>query len=268
MHQALTKTPAFPAQFRPEYAHTRRPVRQRAAHSQSSPSPEVNSARSSHARVIEATAKASAQSAVALIEAEFKNNRKFYEYKLRCAGVAWHELPDALCEVFALAVMWANSYDPSKSRISSWLGNQVVRTVASSIYGTRRPNWRHQQERELSAEALMTGAEQDSSEMTINSFVSPGAQVDDLNVAAFLNKLSSALTATEAAVFDICGIDLLHERLATVELVQVRELLGVRSLTTVRTFTQKLGDKVRTLALAYFDVHDLMARPSFDKLVA
>lgn len=268
MQQALAATLALPAQFHPEYALSARPIRQRAAHSQSSLPPDANGARFSHARVGEATETAAAESSVALIEAEFKNNRRFYEYKLCCAGVAWHELPDALCDMFALAVMWAKSYDPSKSGISSWLGNQVVRTVASSIYGTRRPNWRHQQERELSAEALMTGAEQESSEMTFDSIGSAGAQVDDLNVATFLNKLSSALTATEAAVIDICGIDMLHERLATAELIQVRELLGVRSLTTVRTFTQKLGDKVRTLALAYFDVQDLMGRPGFDKLVA
>ncbi|WP_250522818.1 MULTISPECIES: hypothetical protein [unclassified Caballeronia] len=268
MQRTRTANSVSPAQFRPEYALSARPICQRAAHSQSSLPPDANGARFSHACPVEATAKAAAQSAVALIEAEFKNNRRFYEYKLRCAGVAWHELPDALCEMFALAVMWAQSYDPSKSGISSWLGNQVVRTVASSILGSRRPNWRHQQERELSAEALMTDAAQDSSEMTINSFVSAGAQVDDLNVVAFLNKLSTELTPTETTVIDICGVDLLHERLTAAQLVQVRELLNVRSLTTVRAFTQKLGGKMRKLALAYFDAQDLVGRPGFDKWAA
>ncbi|MCG7399693.1 hypothetical protein [Caballeronia zhejiangensis] len=268
MQQTITANSVSPAQFCPEYVGADRPVRQRAPQSQSSPSPDASSAPSSRARIIEATAKASAQSTVALIEAEFKNNRRFYEYKLGCAGVAWHELPDALGDLFALAVFWAKSYDPSKSGISSWLGNQVVRTVASSIYGTRRPGWRHQQEREMSAEELTNDTEHAHSEVALGSFCNASTQAEDLAVAAFLHQLSGELTTSEAAIIDICGLDLLYERQALPQLIQIRDLLDVRSLTTVRAIKLKLGSKVRALALEHFDTQDLPGRPGFDKLAA
>ncbi|MDO3515180.1 hypothetical protein Q3P06_25170 [Ralstonia pseudosolanacearum] len=204
---------------------------------------------------------------VALIEAEFKHNRTLYEYKLRCAGIAPHELPDALCELFSLAIQWAGSYDASKSSISSWLGNQVVRTVASSIYGTRRPGWRHQQACEQSTD-LMEDVAPALAEGVVSGFDNVDARTEDLAVAAFLNQLASELTATEAAVVDICGTDLLHERQTLPQLIQMRELLGVRSLTSVRNFTLKLGRKVRALALEHFGAQDLAGRPGFDRLAA
>lgn len=205
---------------------------------------------------------------VALIEAEFKNSRKLYEYKLRCAGIAPHELPDALCELFSLAIQWAGSYDASKSSISSWLGNQVVRTVASSIYGTRRPGWRHQQACELPNGELTNDGGPAPAEGAVGTFDQANTGTEDLAIAAFLDELASKLTTTEAAIVDICGTDLLYERQALPQLIQMRELLGVSSMTSVRNFILKLGRKVHALALAHFDVQNLTGRPGFDKLAA
>ncbi|WP_459199269.1 hypothetical protein ACQVRX_01575 [Ralstonia pseudosolanacearum] len=206
--------------------------------------------------------------AVALIEAEFRNSRKLYEYKLRCAGIAPHELPDALCELFSLAIQWAGSYDASKSSISSWLGNQVVRTVASSIYGTRRPGWRQQQACELSTGELPDDVAPALAEGAVGSLDNANTRAEALAVAAFLNELASELTTTEAAIVDICGSDLLYERQALPQLIQMQELLGVRSLTTVRNSILKLRQKVRALALAHFAAQDLVGRPGFDRLAA
>lgn len=205
---------------------------------------------------------------VALIAAEFKNNRKLYEYSLCRAGIASHELPDAVCELFSLAVQWSGSYDASKSSISSWLGNQIVRTVASSMYGSRRPSWRHQQARELSIGQPMLDGEPTHADVAIDTSHHVDTQPEGLAIAAFLNLLANELTPAEAAVIDICGTDLLHERQALPQLLAIRELLGVHSLTTVRNFTMKLGRKVRALALEHFDAQDLAGRPGFDKLTA
>lgn len=201
-----------------------------------------------------------------LIAAEFKNNRSLYEYKLRRAGIAPCEVQDALCELFTLAIQWSGSYDANKSGISSWLGNQVVRTVTSSMYGTRRPSWRHQQARECSTQALMSDGEQTDADADNAHQV--GTPTDELAVMAFLHLVANELTPTEAAIVDICGTDLLHERQALPQLIAIRDLLGVRSLTTVRTFTLKLGRKVRALALEHFDAEDLTGRPGFDRLAA
>lgn len=218
--------------------------------------------------VIEIDQEARTKANVALIETEFKNHRRFYEYKLYRAGIASQELEDAVAEMFSLAIRWAGSYDSRKSGISSWLGNQVVRTVASSTYGARRPGWRRQQEQELSTEMLMTGMASEPVELTIDGSDGEADQTEDLAVAAFLGQLSEVLTVTEAAAIDICGMDLLHERLTMSQLVQMRDLLGVRSLSTVRHFTQELGNKMRELALEHFDAQDLMGRSGFDKLAA
>ncbi|NKA35777.1 hypothetical protein GO300_03819 [Ralstonia solanacearum] len=209
-----------------------------------------------------------ASTTVALIEAEFKHGRKLYEHKLRCAGIAPHELPDALCELFSLAIQWAGSYDASKSNISSWIGNQVVRTVASSVYGTRRPAWRQQQACELSTGELMSDSMPAVLENAVGSLDCADARTEDLAVAAFLDTLTRELTTTEAAVVDICGTDLLYERQTLPQLMQLRELLGVRSLTSVRSFILKLGHKVRALALAHFEARALAGRPGFDRLAA
>lgn len=250
MHQAGTA--ARRPQFRPEHTSS--------------------SARAFHSKAARLQADAApaalASANVALIEAEFRNSRRLYEYKLRRAGIASHELQDALCEVFSLAVQWAGSFDATKSSISSWLGNQVVRTVASSLYGTRRPGWRHQQEHELSTGELASDLGLSDAEVVISGFCDAGSQAEDLAVAAFLNRLAGELTATETAAFNICGTDLLHQRQPLPLLVQIRDLLGVRSLATVRNFTQKLRHKVRALALEHFHAQDLMGRPGFDKLVA
>lgn len=268
MQQTVAATSALSSRFRPEYAPSALSARRKAARLQFGTSPETSTALPSRTDVAGIAAEARTKATVALIEAEFKNRRKFYEYKLRCAGIASHELQDALCEMFSLAVQWAGSYDASQSCISSWLGNQVVRTVASSIYGTRRPGWRHQQEREMSAEELTSDAEYAHSEVAVGSFCNAGTQAEDLAVVAFLHQLSGELTTTEAAIIDICGTDLLHERQFLPQLIQMRDLLGVRSLTTVRSFTLKLGGKVRALALEHFDAQNLAGRPGFDKLAA
>ncbi|MGT2456543.1 hypothetical protein ACU4GI_26430 [Cupriavidus basilensis] len=218
--------------------------------------------------VIEIDQEARTKANVALIETEFKNHRRLYEYKLYRAGIASPELEDALAEMFSLAIRWVGSYDSRKSSISSWLGNQVARTVASSTYGARRPGWRRQQEQELSTEMLMTGVASELVEMTIDGSDDEADQTEDLAVAAFLGQLSDALTVTEAAAIDICGMDLLHERFTMAQLDRVRDLLGVRSLSAARNFTQKLGNKMRELALKHFDAQDLMGRPGFDKLAA
>lgn len=265
MHAA---TSAVSSRFLPEYVPSAHSARHKAARLQLSTSPETSTALPSRDDVVGIAAEARTKATVALIEAEFQNRRRFYEYKLRCAGIALDELQDALCEMFSLAVQWAGSYDASQSCISSWLGNQVVRTVASSIYGTRRPGWRHQQEREMSAEELTSDGEYAHSEVAVGSFCNANTQAEDVAVAAFLHQLSGILTTTEAAVINICGMDLLHERQALPQLIQVRDLLGVRSLTTVRNFTLQLGSKVRALALEHFDAQDLAGRPGFDKLAA
>lgn len=218
--------------------------------------------------VIKVDQEARTKANVALIETEFKNHRRLYEYKLRRAGIASHELEDALAEMFSLAIRWASSYDSRKSSISSWLGNQVVRTVASSTYGTRRPDWRRQQERESSTEVLMSSFAREPVEVTIDGTDGAADQAEDLAVAAFLGQLSEALTVTEATAIGICGTGLLHERLTMAQLVQVRDLLGVRSLSAARNFMRKLGNKMRELALEHFDAQDLMGRPGFGKLAA
>ncbi|MTD33608.1 hypothetical protein GKE73_12850 [Paludibacterium sp. dN 18-1] len=91
---------------------------------------------------------------------------------------------------------------------------------------------------------------------------------EELAVNAFMHQLSDELTDSEAAALTICGMDLLHERLSVQQLDQVRVLLGVSSLTSVRSFTSKLGNKLRELALEHFGVEDLVGRPVFDKLTA
>jgi len=268
MQQTVAATSARSSRFRPEYAPSAHSSRRKAARLQLSTSSETSTALPSREDAVGIAPEARTKKNVALIAAEFKKSRRLYEHKLRCAGIASHELQDALCEMFSLAVQWAGSYDASKSSISSWLGNQVVRTVASSIYGTRRPGWRHQQEREMSAEELTYDALHAHSEVAVGSFCNASTQAEDLAVAAFLHQLSGELTASEAAIIDICGMDLLHERQALPQLIQTRDLLGVRSLTTVRSFTLKLGSKVRALALEHFDAQDLAGRPGFDKLAA
>ena len=261
-----TTTTTIRSQFRPEYVPSRRPA---SCSTNAAPvrsllvAPgQTEAALFSRTGVIKIDAAARAKATIALIEAEFKNRRGFYMHTLRRAGIAQHELDDALCEVFSLAVRWAGSYDSSKSDISSWLGNQVVRTVASSTYGTRRPDWRRQQEHELSTEMLVTGFASEPSERSDDA----AAPAEQLVVAAFLTRLSDELTATESAVIDICGLDLLHERLACDQLARVRDLLGVRSQTTVRNFAQKLGNKVRALAIEHFSAEELSGRPGFNKV--
>lgn len=200
---------------------------------------------------------------ITLIESEFKNRRGLYLHSLRRAGIPPHELEDALCEVFSLAVHWAGSYESSKSSISSWLGNQIVRTVASSTYGTRRPGWRRQQEHERPAEKLVTGAMSEQLEITIYGSDDATNPTEEIAVAVFIDQLSIELTEIEVAALNICGLDLLHERLAAEQLDQLRDLLGVSSLTSVRSFTNKLGNKLRKLALQHFDVEDLVCRPGY-----
>ncbi|CAG9165220.1 hypothetical protein LMG23992_00364 [Cupriavidus laharis] len=267
MQQIIATTPARHTRFHPEYTPSAHTARRKAARPAPHTSPETSPVLPSHANTVGIT-EARTEANVARIEAEFRNNRRFYEHKLRGSGIAPHELPDALCEMFSLAIRWAGSYDANKSRISSWLGNQVVRTVASSIYGTRRPGWRHQQECEMSAEMLMNGVGHAYSAAAVDSLSNADTQTEDLAVAAFLSELSGELTPAEAAIIDICGADLLHERQALPQLIQVRDLLGVRSLATVRSFTRKLACKVRALALEHFNAQDLSGRPGFDKLAA
>lgn len=243
--QTVTATATSRPQLRHEYAPSRRPTRCQANAAPVRPllvaPAETDAALFSRSGVIKIDSAVRSKATIVLIEAEFKNRRGFYMHTLRRAGIAPHELDDALGETFSLAIRWAGSYDASKSDISSWLGNQVVRTVASSTYGTRRPDWRRQQEQELSTEMPVKGI----------STSEP-----------------SELTETESAVIDICGMDLLHERLTIAQLDQVRDLLGVRSLTSVRSFTQRLGNKMRELALGHFGAECLISRPGFDKLAA
>lgn len=265
MQQIIATPPTGRSRFQPEYAPSAHPACSKAA---PRTSPETSPVLSSQANTDGITTEARTKANVARIEAEFKNNRRFYEHKLRGAGIAPYELQDALCEMFSLAVRWAGSYDVKKSSISSWLGNQVLRTVASSTYGIRRPGWRHQQECEMSTEALMNGVGHAYSGAAVDGLSNADTQAEDLAVAAFLSQLSGELTPAEAAIIDICGADLLHERQALPQLIQMRDLLGVRSLTTVRSFTRKLACKMHALALEHFDAQDLTGRPGFDKLAA
>lgn len=205
------------------------------------------------------------QATLALIEVEFATRRDFYGHTLRRAGVAPHELDDALGELFELALRWAGSYDAGKSDISSWLGNQVARTVASSIYGTRRPAWRRQAESESSTD----GGGDDSLADTFFAAADDGQPIDECVAAAsFLEQLGCDLTETEATVIEICGIDLLHERASEAELAQVRACIGVRSNTTVRRIINDIGNKARALAVEHFDAKALGSRSGYEKLAA
>lgn len=256
-----TRRPAFRPEFVPvtERQEKRSPQARRRlvapAH--------TDEAQLTHSVVISIEQVARTKATITLIESEFKNRRGLYLHSLRRAGIPSHELEDALCEVFSLAVHWAGSYESSKSSISSWLGNQIVRTVASSTYGTRRPSWRRQQEHELPTEKLVTGAMSEQSEITIYGSDDASDPTEEIAVAVFIDQLSIELTETEVAVLNICGLDLLHERLAAEQLDQLRDLLGVSSLTSVRSFTNKLGNKLRKLALQHFGVEDLVGRPGY-----
>ncbi|MCG9124873.1 hypothetical protein LH460_09330 [Laribacter hongkongensis] len=261
-----TRRPAFRPEFVP--ATARQEKRSPQARRLLITPAQTEEAQLAHSGVIKIDQAARTKATIALIESEFKNRRGLYLHSLRRAGIPPHELEDALCEVFSLAVHWAGSYESSKSSIASWLGNQIVRTVASSTYGTRRPGWRRQQEHELPAETLVTGAMSESSEITIDGSDDTTDPTEELAVAAFMDQLTDELTDTEAAALNICGMDLLHERLATQQLDKLRDLLGVSSLSSVRSFTNKLGNKLRELALEHFGVEELLGRPGFDKLAA
>nr|WP_294866172.1 hypothetical protein [uncultured Pseudogulbenkiania sp.] len=215
--------------------------------------------------VIKIDQAARTKATIALIEAEYKKRSSFYLLTLRRAGVAPHELDDALGEVFALAVRWASSYDSSKSDISSWLGNQVVRTVASSIYGARRPAWRLQQEQEHSSDLAMQPECAYEPPLDVEAANDPAEQ---FVVDAFMSALEDELSETEISVIEICNMDLLHGRLTAEQLTQMRELLRVSSLTTVRAFARKLGNKMRVIATQHFGMEALTGRPGFDKLTA
>lgn len=205
------------------------------------------------------------QATLALIEIEFAAHSDFYRHTLRRAGVVPYELDDALGELFELAIRWAGSYDARKSSISSWLGNQVARTVASSVYGTRRPAWRRQLESESSADV----EGEDSLADTLLAAVDESQSTDErAAVAAFLERLADDLTTTEAAVIEICGIDLLHERASAAALAQVRARIGVRSNTSVRRIIHDLGIKVRALAAEHFDVEALVSRSGYERLAS
>lgn len=258
-----TRRPAFRPEFVP--ATARQEKRSTQARRLLIAPVETEEAQFARAGAIKIDQAARTKATLALIESEFKNRRGLYLHSLRRAGIPPYELEDALCEVFSLAIRWAGSYEASKSSIASWLGNQIVRTVASSTYGTRRPGWRRQQEHEQSAEKLVTGAMSESSEITIDGSDDSADPTEEIAVAAFIGQLSDELTDTEAAMLNICGMALLHERLAAQQLDQLRDLLGVSSLTSVRSFTSKLGNKLRELALEHFHVKDLLGRPGFDK---
>lgn len=182
---------------------------------------------------------------------EFQHRRGLYVGKLLKHGIPPHELDDALAELFEQAVRHAATFDPEKAQLDSWLGNAIVRTVASSLYGKRRPRWR----KAVSLETpLAAHTDYESGEV----FSTDEGEADDvcslqvLAVNRFMQSLADALTPLEQELLQALGLDGLQVRWAAGQVKQLTKQLNVtpKELTQLR---ETLRSKAKEQAKIHFN---------------
>lgn len=183
---------------------------------------------------------------------EFQHCRGLYIGKLLKYGVPPHELDDALAELFEQAVRHAATFDCEKAQLTTWLGNAIVRTVASSLYGTRRPRWR----KAVSLETPLP-AHLDYESGEVFSIDEGSADnvcgLQALAVSRFMQRLVETLEPLEQELLQALGLDGLQERWSAGQVKQLTEQLNVtpKELTKLR---ETLRSKAKEQARLHFDV--------------
>ncbi|MFL9948927.1 hypothetical protein PQR68_23325 [Paraburkholderia agricolaris] len=198
---------------------------------------------------------------------ELQKRPGFYESKLLFAGIAPHELDDAFAELTMRAIASAHTYDQSRGTLSTWIGNAIVRTVASAVYGKGRPGWRLQQAQEVSTEVLGGQCSDSDDERPFEGADNSRDPSDMLTTAAFLHIMSAMLNKTEKAAIEICGDSFLVERRTEAQLTRLRKLLRVDSNTSARQYLDRLANKVCALAVEQFGVEALQGRIGCKKFI-
>lgn len=165
------------------------------------------------------------------------------------------------------AIASAHTFDPSKGALSTWIGNAIVRTVASAVYGKGRPGWRLQQAQEVSTEVLVGERPDSDEERPFECADNSRDPSDMLTTAAFLHSMSAVLNKTEKAAIEIFGDSFLVERRTKAQLTRLRKLLRVDSDTSARQYLDRLANKVCALAVEQFGVQALQGRIGCRKFI-
>lgn len=190
---------------------------------------------------------------------EFQHNQGLYVHKLLTHGVPNHELDDAVSDLFEQAIRHAATFDPAKAKLSTWIGNAIVRTVASSIYGKRRPCWRKTAALEDTASGRYENTEEIEAEAQAGGVDVSADTLGLLTVKRFLLSLSGTLTSQEQQLLQLSGWDLVECRWSADQAAEYADTLNITAK-ELRTCREKLRRKVQTHARKHFNTDDWLAK--------
>ena len=182
---------------------------------------------------------------------EFQHRRGFYIGKLLKHGVPPPELDDALAELFEQAVRHAATFDPEKSQLDTWLGNAIVRTVASSLYGKRRPRWRKAVCLEMPM-ATFTNYESGEVFDHMEGLADSTDSLQMLAISRFSQSLADTLTPLEQALLQAGGLDILQGRWSAGQVQQLTEQLNVTTV-ELKKLRESLRRKAKEEAKLHFN---------------
>ena len=196
-----------------------------------------------------------------LIANELKTRRGLYMMRLAKAGVPPHELDDALGTLFTNAVRYAHSYDSSKSKINSWIGNVIVGSTASLVYGKSQPKWRRAAGLEATLQSRRDNAEESEAAVAAEG-AEPCRAEHDQAVAGFLASLAVGLTPNESALLTAGGVGVLQDRMSREARASYCERFNLTAFGVTRLL-KSLRAKLSKHAADHFDLESLAGRPEF-----
>lgn len=201
-----------------------------------------------------------------LVSRALQSHAGYYRKRLLAYGVAPFELDDAYSEVCVEALRYADTFDSARSHINTWIGYSVVRTVACTIYGARRPAWRKAADLE---DAMAPGYDVPDAEADVDAPTALAAQAaecaDPLTTVAaarFAAALERVLDEREKAVFAVEGLGVLHQRISSVAAQAHCDALQLTP-TGLRKLVTRLRGKVSRVAKRHFGDAALAGRRGY-----
>jgi hypothetical protein len=201
---------------------------------------------------------------IAAIAAEYERGIGLYKSRLLKNGVAPMELDDSISELFLAAVKYAHTYDASLGKISTWLGNPIVRTVASSLYGKRRPAWVRAAQLEDSVSTRRENEEEADAVVATEGVDLGTDAIESVAVKQFLSSLRDVLTVEEMSLLETSGLSALQDGMSSDELKNHCESLNLTKY-GVRKIITSLRKKLKTHACVHFGTDKVEGRTAFIK---
>lgn len=202
-----------------------------------------------------------------LVSRVLQSHAGYFRKQLLAYGVAPFELDDAYSEVCVQALRYADSFNPARSHINTWIGYSIVRTVACTIYGARRQAWRKAAALE---DAMAPGFDMPDADADGRTPTALAAQADDdanitaaVAAAQFAAALERVLDEREKAVFVVEGLGVLHQRISGVAARAHCDALQLTP-TGLRKLVTSMRGKVSLIAKQHFGDAALAGRPGYE----